>query len=341
MSKKKYYAVAKGYRTGIFSTWEECKEQVNGYSGAVYKSFDTEKEAQAFIDGNEKIQKKGKICILCSKPSASRCEICFSCLRKKNALEKKLNKRISNDNLYFLTEKYITSDIFGYVASDVFDLLEKDPSKYREATRVEKSTKRKLKKDHKEYSRENTKIKSEETIPSFVYSLLGPTKQVIKVSGERNNPHIIYKCKLCGETLYTRYNDYLTHSGHDCSSIKSSGEQIVGDYLKNHGIKYKSQRDTLKCINPETGNVMPYDFELTGKKVLIEVQGEQHKRFIPRFHVSQEGFDYQKKKDLYKKEFAEKNGYRLIEIWYEDLTEEKLQLVFGKFFNSMERKEQY
>lgn len=49
MAKRKYYAVKKGKETGIFQTWEECKRQVEGYSGAVYKSFGTEEEAKAYL----------------------------------------------------------------------------------------------------------------------------------------------------------------------------------------------------------------------------------------------------------------------------------------------------
>ncbi len=64
---------------------------------------------------------------------------------------------------------------------------------------------------------------------------------------------------------------------------------------------------------------MPYDFELSEKNVLIEVQGEQHRSFIPRFHVTEEGFEYQKKKDIYKRQFAEQKGYRLIEVWYDEI----------------------
>lgn len=45
----KYYAVKAGKKPGIYTTWNDCKEQVNGYSGAVYKSFKTESEAEAFI----------------------------------------------------------------------------------------------------------------------------------------------------------------------------------------------------------------------------------------------------------------------------------------------------
>ncbi len=47
--KKKYYAVKNGKKVGIFETWDECKEQVNGYSGAEYKSFVSLEDAQAFL----------------------------------------------------------------------------------------------------------------------------------------------------------------------------------------------------------------------------------------------------------------------------------------------------
>lgn len=37
--KPKFYVVWKGRKTGLFNSWEECKEQVHGYDKAVYKSF--------------------------------------------------------------------------------------------------------------------------------------------------------------------------------------------------------------------------------------------------------------------------------------------------------------
>ena len=49
----KFYAVRKGKKTGIFSTWDECKEQVTGFKGAIYKSFKTIEEAEEFVKGNE------------------------------------------------------------------------------------------------------------------------------------------------------------------------------------------------------------------------------------------------------------------------------------------------
>lgn len=45
----KYYAVAVGKKTGIYTKWDECKAMVHGFPGAVYKSFKTPEEAEAFL----------------------------------------------------------------------------------------------------------------------------------------------------------------------------------------------------------------------------------------------------------------------------------------------------
>ena len=48
----KYYAVRNGRSPGVFSTWAECQKQVTGFSGAVFKSFTTIEEAEAFVKGD-------------------------------------------------------------------------------------------------------------------------------------------------------------------------------------------------------------------------------------------------------------------------------------------------
>lgn len=50
---KKYYAVKEGRCPGIYETWEECKKQVDGFSGAVYKSFPDKDSALLFIKDGE------------------------------------------------------------------------------------------------------------------------------------------------------------------------------------------------------------------------------------------------------------------------------------------------
>ena len=52
MAKSKFYAVAKGRKTGIYGTWAECQSQVHGFPGAVFKSFTLRDDAQRFLRAN-------------------------------------------------------------------------------------------------------------------------------------------------------------------------------------------------------------------------------------------------------------------------------------------------
>ena len=45
----KYYAVAQGRKTGIFTTWTETEQQVRGFANAIFKSFKTRQEADLFL----------------------------------------------------------------------------------------------------------------------------------------------------------------------------------------------------------------------------------------------------------------------------------------------------
>ncbi|RLN67955.1 hypothetical protein BBJ29_005300 [Phytophthora kernoviae] len=50
MAKSGFYAVAAGRSPGIFTSWPEAEAQIRGFSGARYKKFPSQAEAQAFID---------------------------------------------------------------------------------------------------------------------------------------------------------------------------------------------------------------------------------------------------------------------------------------------------
>jgi ribonuclease HI len=52
MAKEKYYAVAVGRTTGIFTSWSECEKQVKGFKKARFKSFSHIVEAQDFLRRN-------------------------------------------------------------------------------------------------------------------------------------------------------------------------------------------------------------------------------------------------------------------------------------------------
>lgn len=45
-----FYAVHIGKETGIFKTWDECKDKVIGYPNSKFKKFKTKKDAEFFVE---------------------------------------------------------------------------------------------------------------------------------------------------------------------------------------------------------------------------------------------------------------------------------------------------
>ena len=50
--KKKYYVVWQGHKKGVFTSWATCKKQIDGFTGAQYKSFADKKEAEVAFSKN-------------------------------------------------------------------------------------------------------------------------------------------------------------------------------------------------------------------------------------------------------------------------------------------------
>lgn len=79
--------------------------------------------------------------------------------------------------------------------------------------------------------------------------------------------------------------------------------------LKKYYKKFNSGIVEYKIlVNPDTGRFLPFDIYLPNENIYIEIQGEQHYKFISTFHVNVDNFEYSQYKDKLKKEFAEENG---------------------------------
>jgi hypothetical protein len=61
-----------------------------------------------------------------------------------------------------------------------------------------------------------------------------------------------------------------------------------------------------------------FDFVLPLRKIVLEVQGQQHYNYIRHFHQSAVGFLASKKRDQQKREFCEINKLTLIELKYNE-----------------------
>lgn len=57
---EKFYAVKCGMIPGIYMTWAECQAQTSGYSGAIYKSFESREAAEDFIAGRKAVARDGE-----------------------------------------------------------------------------------------------------------------------------------------------------------------------------------------------------------------------------------------------------------------------------------------
>jgi ribonuclease HI len=74
MAKKKYYVVWKGLKTGVFLKWEECKKQVKGFSGAIYKSFNNKELAEQAFKNPPPVKAEQKTKPVKNKPNLNKTE---------------------------------------------------------------------------------------------------------------------------------------------------------------------------------------------------------------------------------------------------------------------------
>lgn len=52
MSKKKFYVIWAGHKTGVFTSWNVCKKHITDYKSAQYKSFVSKEAAGKAFKGN-------------------------------------------------------------------------------------------------------------------------------------------------------------------------------------------------------------------------------------------------------------------------------------------------
>jgi len=143
-----------------------------------------------------------------------------------------------------------------------------------------------------------------------------------------------WKCKECNHEWEAVINNRTNNRGcPECN--KSKGEKEVDKTLteknwikiiqeeynllsnldkcsKNYFIPQKTFEDLRGVGN----GLLSYDHYLPNINLLIEYQGQYHDGTVS--NQTEEEFEYQKEHDRRKKEYALKNGYKFLEIWYWD-----------------------
>jgi very-short-patch-repair endonuclease len=77
------------------------------------------------------------------------------------------------------------------------------------------------------------------------------------------------------------------------------------------------------------GSRLSLDFYNANKKIAIEVQGDQHVKYVKHFHKNRMKYLDQLKRDQKKLDFCEMNGIKLVEIYSTDVVDES-------FFNNQD-----
>ncbi len=112
-----------------------------------------------------------------------------------------------------------------------------------------------------------------------------------------------------------------------CPCCKSSkGERSVRKWLKKHNIVFSEQKTFKKC---KYKKMLPFDFYLPEKNILIEYQGYQHYDKRSNFYQrdGSDTFEIVQLRDNIKREFAKNSGFQLIEIHYNKSIDKILQNI--------------
>ena len=101
----KFYAVKIGKTPGIYYNWDDCKANVNGYPGAIYKSFKTIQEANEFMGHQNDISLNAET----TKTNKS------VTIENENVLEVDHNSLKDESPFAFVDGSFnVTNNVYGY-----------------------------------------------------------------------------------------------------------------------------------------------------------------------------------------------------------------------------------
>lgn len=268
-----------------------------------------------------RIKMATKICPLCLRPHNMITDCCNVCNSKLIDLVKELRlyyPKASINKVYAVKEKYKCDDVFEFICNNHDTYFENFGDKWMRIIKYKQYLEKVNSNQFK-----NEVLEETDCIPLYIKEFLhDKNKTPLSINGPRINPSIKYICHSCGQEIVQSWNSIVNRDTHNCQFNKSKGEFLVEQFFKRKRYKTLLQYDTLICINPTTKMRMPYDIEIPNLKLIIEVQGEQHLKYIPHFHKDINGFYHRQDLDNYKKEFAEKQGYRVIYITYDEIENE-------------------
>ena len=114
----------------------------------------------------------------------------------------------------------------------------------------------------------------------------------------------------------------------ECNAEASAslGERFTREVLEEHGIEFQTQKKFPDLYHKSKRSPLSYDFYIPSMDILIECQGEQHYKPVD-FMGGAERFTMQQENDRLKREYAQQNGYYLLEISYKDYRKDRIKAI--------------
>lgn len=149
------------------------------------------------------------------------------------------------------------------------------------------------------------------------FGLLTVTKKIGTITRNSGNKVCQWECLCkCGNTTIAVTQDLKNNRKISCGCLLSHGELATKNYLVSHNIEFEPQKKFDDLIGTGGGQ-LSYDFYLPNYNLLIEYQGEQHYEPV-KYFGGEEGLKIRQEHDRRKREYAQKNNIKLLEIIYKD-----------------------
>lgn len=157
----------------------------------------------------------------------------------------------------------------------------------------------------------------------------GQLVAIERVENNRYN-HVCYKCKCdCGGETIVDANNLRNGNTNSCGCLKSKGEMIINNWLRNHNIIFQAQYSHEQIILDS--NRRPFfDFAIFDNNSnllgFIEYNGKQHYEITGGWNT-EEQFQITQNRDNQKREWCKKLNIPLYEIKYNENIEQQLKQI--------------
>lgn len=111
-----------------------------------------------------------------------------------------------------------------------------------------------------------------------------------------------------------------------CTHRQSNIEFKIKQYLIKNNIEYESQ---YAICSPFSNKKLFFDFYM--QNYIIEVDGEQHYKYVKLWHKTEDGFILQQKKDEYKNNYCKDNNIPLLRIPYWEFKNDNYKKIIDDF----------